>query len=63
MIGRLLAAFGPQRLMWGSDSPFQVLHKHTYRDSVELLRSRLNFLTAADRRCLLRATATKTFFQ
>jgi len=62
MIRRVLDAFGPERLMWGSDSPFQVLKGHTYRDSVELLRSRLDFLSAADRRRLLRDTAANTFF-
>jgi len=62
MIRRLLEAFGADRLMWGSDSPFQVLGKHTYRDSVELLRTRLEFLTP-DARCrLLRATAESMFF-
>jgi L-fuconolactonase len=62
MIQRLLKTFGADRLMWGSDSPFQVLGKHTYRDSVELLRSRLEFLTPDDRRRLLRTTAEATFF-
>jgi len=62
MIRRLLESFGADRLMWGSDSPFQVLGKHTYRDSVELLRTRLDFLTPDDRRRLLRTTAEATFF-
>ena len=62
MIRRVLEAFGPERLMWGSDSPFQVLRGHTYRDSIELVRTRLDFLTPADRRWLLRDTAAKTFF-
>lgn len=62
LIRRLLEAFGADRLMWGSDAPFQILGKHTYRDSVELLRTRLDFLTADDRRRLLRTTAESTFF-
>lgn len=62
VIRRVLEAFGPERLMWGSDSPFQVLHGHAYRDSIELVRSRLDFLTSADRRWILRETAAKTFF-
>jgi predicted TIM-barrel fold metal-dependent hydrolase len=62
MIRRVLEAFGPQRLMWASDCPFQVLDGHRYRDSVELVRQRLDFLTDEDRRWLLRRTAEQTFF-
>ncbi len=62
MIRRVRDSFGPQRLMWGSDSPFQVNAPHTYRDSIELLRTRLDFLSADDRRCLLRTTAQRLFF-
>lgn len=62
LVRRVLEAFGPERLMWGSDAPFQILRGHTYRDSIELLRTRLDFLTASDRRWLLRDTAAKTFF-
>ena len=62
MIRRLLDAFGPERLMWASDSPFQVLQGHRYRDSIELIRDRLDFLAPADRDWLLRRTAEQTFF-
>jgi predicted TIM-barrel fold metal-dependent hydrolase len=62
MIRRLLEAFGPQRLMWASDCPFQVQDGHTYRDSVELIEKRLDFLTADDRQWLLRKTAQRVFF-
>ena len=62
MIRRLVEAFGPRRLMWASDSPFQVTGGHAYRDSVELIRSRLDFLSADDRRWLLRKTAEQMFF-
>jgi len=62
MIRRVLDAFGPERLMWASDGPFQVLHGHTYRDSIELIRSRLDFLTDTDRQWLLRETAERVFF-
>jgi predicted TIM-barrel fold metal-dependent hydrolase len=61
MIRRVLDAFGPQRLMWASDSPFQVMGGHTYRDSIELIRSRLDFLTRDDRQWLLRKTAERVF--
>jgi predicted TIM-barrel fold metal-dependent hydrolase len=62
MVRQLLGAFGRQRLMWASDSPFQVIRPHTYRDSIELVRSRLDFLTAEDRAWLLRRTAERLFF-
>jgi len=62
MIRRVLDAFGPERLMWASDGPFQVLRGHTYRDSIELIRTRLDFLTQTDREWLLRKTAERVFF-
>lgn len=62
MIRRVLDAFGPERLMWASDGPFQVLGGHTYKDSIDLVRRRLNFLTDDDRDWLLRKTAERVFF-
>jgi predicted TIM-barrel fold metal-dependent hydrolase len=62
MIRRLLDAFGPARLMWASDSPFQVVGGHCYRDSIDLVRNRLDFLSPTDRDWLLRRTAEQTFF-
>ena len=61
MIRRVLGAFGPQRLMWASDAPFQVQPPHTYRGSIDLIR-RLDFLTDQDRAWLLRKTAERVFF-
>ena len=63
MIRRVVDAFGAERLLWGSDSPFQTLAPHTYRDSIELLHSRLDFLSAQQRRCLLADTAARLFFR
>jgi predicted TIM-barrel fold metal-dependent hydrolase len=62
VIRRLFETFGPQRLMWGSDSPFQMIPPHRYRDSIELIRNRLDFLGAEDRQWLLRKTAERLFF-
>jgi predicted TIM-barrel fold metal-dependent hydrolase len=62
MIKRLLGAFGRERLMWASDCPFQIENGHTYADSIELVRSRLDFLTPDDRRWLLEKTAEKVYF-
>jgi predicted TIM-barrel fold metal-dependent hydrolase len=62
LIQALYHAYGPQRLMWASDSPFQVEPPHTYTGSIELVRDRLNFLSDEDRQWLLRKTAERVFF-
>jgi predicted TIM-barrel fold metal-dependent hydrolase len=62
MIRRLLDSYGRERLMWATDCPYQVENGHTYRDSIELIRSRLDFLSPDDRRWLLRDTAQRVFF-
>lgn len=63
LIRDVVNAFGARRCMWESDSPFQVQDKHTYRDSIDLVRTRLKFLTDADREWLLRRTAEEFFFR
>ena len=62
LIRRVYEAFGPQRLMWASDSPYQVQSPHTYRDSFDLVRQRLDFLSEDDRDQILRRTAEDFFF-
>ena len=62
LIRKVVKAFGPERCMWESDSPFQVVDGHTYKDSVELVKTRLEFLSDGDREWLLRKTAEKFFF-
>jgi predicted TIM-barrel fold metal-dependent hydrolase len=62
MIKRLLDAFGPERLMWASDSPFQVVGGNTYKASIDLIQSGLDFLKATDQEWLLRKTAEKVYF-
>jgi predicted TIM-barrel fold metal-dependent hydrolase len=54
--------YGAERLMWASDSPFQVDPGHTYQDSISLIRDRLDFLTATDKAWMLRKTAERVFF-
>jgi len=63
MIQQLLDAYGPERLMWASDAPFQVVDGHNYKDSIELIQSKLDFLTATDKEWLLTKTAERVFFQ
>jgi predicted TIM-barrel fold metal-dependent hydrolase len=60
-IRRVYDAFGPERMMWGSDSPFQVT-KESYEDSISLVRDRLDFLTDSDREHMLVKTAERVFF-
>jgi predicted TIM-barrel fold metal-dependent hydrolase len=62
IIRRVVDAFGPERAMWASDSPFQIVTPHVYADSIELIRSRLDSLTVNDREWLLRKTAERVFF-
>ena len=62
MIKQLIAAYGVERLMWGSDSPYQLNAPNTYSDSLKLLTTRCDFLSAKDREQLLRGTAERVFF-
>ena len=62
MIRRLYETFGPQRLMWASDSPYQLQGVNNYRASISLVRDRLDFASAEDRAWLLRKTAERVFF-
>ena len=62
LIQALVKAFGPERCMWESDCPFQVVEGHRYADSIGLIETKLKFLTAGDREWLLRKTAEKFFF-
>src|SRR5207245_7476243 len=61
-IEKVVKAFGPERCMWESDSPFQVTGGHAYKDSVELVKSRLKFLSDGDRECRLIKTAEHDLF-
>lgn len=60
-IRRVYDAFGPKRLMWASDCPFQILNE-PYEDSIALVRDRLDFLSPEDREWILRGTAEAVFF-
>ncbi|MFO1064220.1 MAG: amidohydrolase family protein [Pirellulales bacterium] len=62
MIKRVRDAFGADRLMWASDCPYQVDPGDNYLDSIELVRSRLDFLSASDKASMLSGTAEKVFF-
>lgn len=62
MIRKLHDAFGPERLMWASDAPYQTQGANSYKASIALVRDRIDFLTKSDREWLLAKTAEKVFF-
>ena len=62
MIRRLYETFGPERLMWASDCPYQLTGSNTYGSSILLVKEGLEFVSSDDRRKLLRTTAEQTFF-
>lgn len=62
MIKRLCETYGPSRLMWASDCPYQLTAPNTYKDSITLIRDHIDFVTPEERRALLRTTAESVFF-
>ncbi len=62
MIRQIFETYGPRRLMWGSDSPYQVQPPHDYLSSVDLVREHLPFTNREDREWLLTRTAERVFF-
>lgn len=61
LIKRVYEAYGPERLMWATDCPYQVVD-HTYKQSIDLIQSHLDFLKDSDKEWLLRKTAERVFF-
>jgi L-fuconolactonase len=61
-IKRLFEAYGPRRLMWASDCPYQLGGNNTYAASIALIRDRLDFISSDDKRWLLHRTAETVFF-
>jgi predicted TIM-barrel fold metal-dependent hydrolase len=62
LVNALYKAYGPQRLMWGSDSPFQVQPPYTYAESLDFVLSGLPFLGPEAKEWILRKSAEKVFF-
>jgi predicted TIM-barrel fold metal-dependent hydrolase len=62
LIQKVVKAFSARRCMWESDCPFQVVN-HKYQDSIDLVRTKLDFLSAEDKDWLLRRTAEEFFFK
>lgn len=61
LIKQVFEAYGPERLMWATDCPFQVVD-HSYQQSIDLIRHGLDFLQADDKDWILRKTAERVFF-
>jgi predicted TIM-barrel fold metal-dependent hydrolase len=61
-IKQVYDAFGAERMMWATDSPFQVVAPHTYGASIELVQEGLDFLSDTDKEHILRQTAERVFF-
>lgn len=63
MIKQVVDSFGPERLMWASDCPYQVQEGHTYEASIALIRDAASeFLSDNEKKWLLRGTAEKVYF-
>lgn len=61
LVRKLYDAFGPQRLMWASDCPYQLGEGHSYEASLAVIRDRADFLSADDKQWVLRKTAEKVY--
>lgn len=62
MIQALYESYGPKRLMWASDCPYQLTGPNNYGDSIALINERIDFLSDADKRDILFNTAHRVFF-
>lgn len=62
MVRRLMDAYGPERLMWATDCPYQLGPGNSYGESIALIRDRADFLDEAAKKALLRSTAERVFF-
>ena len=62
MIRKVIEAFGPDRCMWASDSPYQLQGEHTYSSSLALITQHCDFLSGGDRAQILGKTAENVYF-
>jgi len=63
LIKRVFEDYGPRRMMWASDCPFQVQDGHHYEQSIALIRDGLPFLSKDDQEWILHRTAESVFFR
>ncbi len=58
MIRQVLEAYGPRRMMWGSDhTQTKARNRATYQEEVDLYRKGLPFLSEEDKEWILGRTA------
>lgn len=62
MVMKMVDAFGPDRLMWASDLPYQLNNGNTYADAIGLMKDGLSDLSDSERQAMLRGTANRVFF-
>lgn len=62
IIKHVAGAYGADRVLWGSDCPYQLQAGHNYHDAVALLEKGLDFLDASARMAILRENAQRLFF-
>ncbi len=60
LVRRIYDAYGPQRLMWGTDFP-GVMRRCGYSRAVDLVRRHIGFLTEDDKEWLFNRTATQVW--
>jgi L-fuconolactonase len=59
-VQRLYEAFGPQRLMWGTDWPVSSKHA-SYAQTLAVVRDHMTFLNRDDRRWMLSKTIERVW--
>lgn len=62
MIQPIVKAFGPERLMWATDCPYQLNDGNNFPDALSLFRDEVGGLSEGDRLAILRDTAARVFF-
>lgn len=62
MIKAVYDSFGPKRMMWASDCPYQIQGVNNYKASIDLIKTGIDSFTKTDREWILRKTAESVFF-
>jgi predicted TIM-barrel fold metal-dependent hydrolase len=62
MIKQVYESYGPKRMMWASDCPYQIQGENNYPASIGLIKDRIDFFSDSDKEWILRKTAESVFF-
>ncbi len=60
---QVLEKFGSEKLMWGSDCPYQLEGQHSYQAAFEVLAKYADFMSPLDRQNIFQNTAEKVFLK